>query len=285
MSERHIKQVIPALEVSEGAGVTVYRSIGTPARRHLDPFLMLDHFNSDDPDDYIAGFPDHPHRGFNTFTYMLEGHMRHADSMGNRGDLAAGGAQWMKAGSGVIHSEMPQQQSGLMRGFQLWINLPAAEKMSAPEYHEIAPQAVPEIALDAARVRLLAGTLHERRGPVADGNTQFQFLDVAAVADGEFRYYLPVDHSAFIYLFEGNAQVGAARIGKQQLAVLDKGDSVAIKAGSEGARYLLAAGRPIGEPIVQHGPFVMNTRQETEQAMADYREGRLVQARAAMLNY
>jgi redox-sensitive bicupin YhaK (pirin superfamily) len=285
MSERHIKQVIPALEVSEGAGVTVYRSIGTPARRHLDPFLMLDHFNSDDPDDYIAGFPDHPHRGFNTFTYMLEGHMRHADSMGNRGDLAAGGAQWMKAGSGVIHSEMPQQQSGLMRGFQLWINLPAAEKMSAPEYHEIAPQAVPEIALDAARVRLLAGTLHERRGPVADGNTQFQFLDVAAVADGEFRYYLPVDHSAFIYLFEGNAQVGAARIEKQQLAVLEKGDSVAIKAGSEGARYLLAAGRPIGEPIVQHGPFVMNTRQETEQAMADYREGRLVQARAAILNY
>ena len=285
MSERHIKQVIPALEVSEGAGVTVYRSIGTPARRHLDPFLMLDHFNSDDPDDYIAGFPDHPHRGFNTFTYMLEGHMRHADSMGNRGNLATGGAQWMKAGSGVIHSEMPQQQSGRMRGFQLWINLPAAEKMSAPEYHEIAPQAVPEIALDAARVRLLAGTLHERRGPVADGNTQFQFLDVAAVADGEFRYYLPVDHSAFIYLFEGNAQVGAARIEKQQLAVLDKGDSVAIKAGSEGARYLLAAGRPIGEPIVQHGPFVMNTRQETEQAMADYREGRLVQARAAMLNY
>jgi quercetin 2,3-dioxygenase len=285
MASRHIMQVIPALEVSEGAGVRVLRSIGTPARRHLDPFLMLDHFNTEDPDDYIAGFPDHPHRGFNTFTYMLDGHMRHADSMGNSGDLAPGGAQWMKAGSGVIHSEMPQQQSGRMRGFQLWINLPAAEKMSAPEYHEIAPRAIPQIELNHARVRLLAGTLHGQQGPVADGNTQFQLLDVAAVADGEFTHRTPAEHTAFIYLFEGSALVGASRIETHELAVLDRGESVTIKAGREGARYLLAAGRTIGEPIVQHGPFVMNTRKEIEQAVADYRDGRLVQAKAAMVNH
>lgn len=285
MSNREIAQVVPALEVTEGAGVSVYRSIGTPARRNLDPFLMLDQFSTYDPDDYIAGFPDHPHRGFNTFTYMIDGHMRHGDSMGNQGDLGPGGAQWMKAGSGVIHSEMPQQESGRMRGFQLWINLPAEQKMTAPEYQEIGPQAIPEVADGALKVRVIAGDFGGQHGPVSDPNTGFHFLDVSLQAGEKFVTALPSDHTAFIYQFEGAAKVADASLGEQQLAVLDSGDQVAVTAGADGARFLLVAGRPVGEPIVQYGPFVMNTREEIEQALDDYRAGTLVKTRANMINY
>ncbi|WP_455235351.1 pirin family protein, partial [Thiogranum longum] len=220
MSNRKVTQIVPAIEVTEGAGVSVFRSIGTPARRNLDPFLMLDQFSTDDPDDYIAGFPDHPHRGFNTFTYMIDGHMRHGDSMGNSGDLGPGGAQWMKAGSGVIHSEMPQQESGRMRGFQLWVNLPAEQKMTAPEYQEIRPQAIPEVDQDDSTVRVLAGNYNEARGPVTDPCTDFRFLDVALPAGGNFVYSLPANHTAFVYLFEGEALVGNDALEEQQLGVL-----------------------------------------------------------------
>lgn len=282
MNTRQVRQLVPAFEVTEGAGVTVHRSIGTPALRNLDPFLMLDHFGSDNPDEYIAGFPEHPHRGFITFTYMLDGHMEHRDSMGNRGDLKAGGAQWMKAASGVIHSEMPQQTDGLMRGFQLWINLPARDKMSDPAYQEFSAAAIPEVALDAGRVRVLAGEFGGVRGVIEDPATDVLYLDVSLAAAARFSLPLNETHNAFVYVFEGAARLAGQELQTHSLAVLGAGDAVEIAAGEEGARFILVAGRPIGEPVVQYGPFVMNTREEIEQAYADYRDDRLVQARAAM---
>jgi redox-sensitive bicupin YhaK (pirin superfamily) len=284
MSNRKVKQIIPAREITEGAGVKVFRSIGTPALRNLDPFLMLDQFSTDDPDDYSAGFPDHPHRGFNTFTYMLDGQMRHGDSMGNRGDLGPGGAQWMKAGSGVIHSEMPQQLSGRMRGFQLWVNLPAEQKMTDPEYREVRPEAIPELTLGGSVVRLVAGDLDGQTGPVIDLNTQFQYLDISLQANRDFVHHLPESHAAFIYPIEGGLTVKDATLYEHQLAVLGKGERLSVKAGHDGTRFLLVAGRPIDEPIIQYGPFVMNTREEIKQAMSDYDQGRLVQCRANMIN-
>ncbi len=282
MSTRAIRQLIRALPVSEGAGVTVHRTIGTPALRSLDPFLMLDHFGSDDPDEYIAGFPDHPHRGFITFTYMLDGHMLHQDSMGNRGDLRAGGAQWMKAASGVIHSEMPQQANGLMRGFQLWINLPAAEKMSDPEYQEFSPERVPEVRQDGVRVKLLMGEYAGQAGPIKDAQTQVQYLDVSLDAGRAFTHDLNPDHTAFVYAFEGDATLGGQALPQHSLAVLEPGDQVEISAGGTGTRFILVSGKPVKEPIVQYGPFVMNTREEIEQAMRDYRDNKLVRKKAAM---
>jgi len=282
MSIRSIRQLVPALEVTEGAGVTVHRSIGTPALRNLDPFLLLDHFGSDNPDEYIAGFPDHPHRGFITFTYMLDGHMQHRDSMGNQGELKPGGVQWMKAASGVIHSEMPRQANGLMRGFQLWINLPASEKMSAPAYQEFSAAAIPEVALADAQVRVLAGEFNGTYGVINDPATDVCYLDVSLAADACFRLPLETTHHAFVYVFEGSAHLVDAALAKHTLAVLGAGDAVEVVAGSTGARFILVAGRPIGEPVVQYGPFVMNTREEIEQAISDYRAGKLVQTRASM---
>lgn len=285
MSVRTIRQRVPALEVTEGAGVTVHRSIGTPPLRNLDPFLMLDHFGSDNPDEYIAGFPEHPHRGFITFTYMLDGHMEHRDSMGNRGDLQAGGAQWMKAASGVIHSEMPKQADGLMRGFQLWINLPASEKLADPAYQEFSAGAIPEVALAQGRVRVLAGTFEGVRGVIEDPATDVLYLDVALAADGTFGLPLDDARTAFVYVFEGDARLAGETLPRHTLAVLGKGERFEIAAGGDGARFILVAGRPIGEPIVQYGPFVMNTREEIEQAFADYRDGRLARTRAAMTGH
>ena len=282
MSTRTIRQRVPALEVTEGAGVTVHRSIGSPALRNFDPFLMLDHFGSDNPDEYIAGFPDHPHRGFITFTYMLDGHMQHRDSMGNQGELMPGGVQWMKAASGVIHSEMPRQANGLMRGFQLWINLPASEKMSDPAYQEFSSTAIPEVALNAGKVRVLAGEFNGTRGVIEDPATDVLYLDVALLANGNFSLPLDEKRHAFVYIFEGSANLAQDKLAKHTLAVLGSGDTVDITPGIDGARFILVAGRPIGESVVQYGPFVMNTREEIEQAMADYRDGKLVQARAEM---
>jgi redox-sensitive bicupin YhaK (pirin superfamily) len=284
MSERKIDKRVQAMEVSEGAGVTVHRTIGTPALRNLDPFLMLDHFSSDDPDDYIAGFPDHPHRGFITLTYMLDGHMLHQDSMGNKGDLRAGGAQWMKAASGVIHSEMPKQTAGLMRGFQLWINLPAAQKMSAPAYQEFSPDAIPVAKEPGREVKILCGRYRDRLGPIEDPNTDVQYLDIK-LAPGEcFEHELAGSLHGFVYVFEGEATMGGERLPAHSLAVLGNGDTIVINAGTAGARLILVAGRPLDEPIVQYGPFVMNTQAEIHQAMADYRDGTLVKDRAQFIS-
>ena len=284
MSTRHIAKIIKATAVSEGAGVTVHRTIGTPALRNLDPFLMLDLFGSDDPDDYIAGFPDHPHRGFITLTYMLDGHMLHRDSMGNKGDLKSGGAQWMKAASGVIHSEMPQQTAGLMRGFQLWINLPAKQKMSEPAYQEFSSSAIPEYVNDGEKVRVLCGEYQGVCGPIDDPNTNVQYFDVSLTASRQFKHVLPAGLQAFLYIFEGDAMLADTPLPQHTFAVLSDGESIELTAGGNGARFILVAGRPIGEPILQYGPFVMNTQQEIHQAMADYREGRLVQKKAEFIS-
>ena len=282
MTTRSIAQVVRTTAVLEGAGVTVHRSIGTPALRQLDPFLMLDLFGSDNPDEYIAGFPDHPHRGFITFTYMLDGHMLHQDSMGNRGDLCPGAAQWMKAASGIIHSEMPKQTDGLMRGFQLWINLPAQEKMSDPAYQEFSPERIPQVEQNGVRVKVLMGEFGGQAGPIVDDITHVQYLDVSLDAGVRFTHSLPADHTAFAFVFEGSARLGQQDLPQYALAVLGPGDEVEITAGDQGARFILVSGKPLKEPIVQYGPFVMNTREEIDQAMRDYRDNALVKKKAAM---
>jgi redox-sensitive bicupin YhaK (pirin superfamily) len=264
----------------EGAGVTVHRSLGTAALKNLDPFLMLDHFSSDDPDDYIAGFPDHPHRGFITFTYMLDGNMQHRDSMGNEGNLRAGGAQWMKAASGVIHSEMPKQVEGMMRGFQLWINLPAAEKMSAPEYQEYNEAAFPVVRKDDHAVKVIIGAHADHVSPIHDPHTQVQYYDVSLKPDTDYQLTLPPGRQGFVYLFEGSAEVDATPLVAHHLLVMTPGQTAMLKAGSEGLRFIEVSGQPLAEPIVQYGPFVMNTREEIEQSFADYRDGKLVRDRA-----
>ena len=278
MVARKIRQAIPAQAVSEGAGVTVHRSLGTPALRHLDPFLMLDHFGTDKPEDYIAGFPDHPHRGFVTLTYMIDGHMLHQDSMGNRGDLRSGGIQWMKAASGVIHSEMPQQTNGLMRGFQLWINLPAKEKMTNPAYQDHPDTDMPKVGHDGARVKIISGEYAGRKGPIDDPHTQLVYFDIALDAGKSFQHLLPATMSAFAYVYERHILIGGTNVATHHLVVFGDGDSVEFSAGTNGARLILVAGQPIGEPIVQYGPFVMNTSEEIHQAFDDYKAGRLVRA-------
>ncbi|MGV6858905.1 MAG: pirin family protein [bacterium] len=270
---------IPAMEVTEGAGVTVHRTIGTPALRNLDPFLMLDAFSSDDPDDYIAGFPPHPHRGFNTFTYMIDGDMEHQDSMGNTGHLGSGGAQWMKAGSGVIHSEMPKQENGLMRGFQLWINLPAANKMEAPEYQEFSSAAFPVVELEGGRIKVMVGTYDGTESPIQDAITDVRYLDIELGAGATFETALDSTRNGFIYVFEGDGVLVKEPVENKTLVTLaSKG--LSFIAGTNGARFLLVTGKPINEPVVQYGPFVMNTREEIDQAMRDYQSNHFVRDKA-----
>lgn len=284
MTERQPTRIIRAVETADGAGVRLRRSLGSVRGLYLDPFLLLDEFSSDNPDDYIAGFPSHPHRGFETVTYMLDGLMRHEDHLGNVGDLGPGDVQWMRAGRGVIHSEMPRQIEGRMRGFQLWINLPAADKMQPAAYRNLGRDDIPEINDDAGRLRLVAGAIdldgQSLRAPINPERahpTDPLYLDVELAANAARSIPLPAGHNAFVYVFEGSARIGDATEanGAHTAAVLSDGDAVRIAGGSSGARVLLIAGRPIGEPVVQYGPFVMNTRDEIEQAVRDYRDGRL----------
>jgi len=280
MTVRVLRQLLRAYPMREGAGVTVRRSIGSDTLEHLDPFLMLDCFGTDDPKDYIAGFPDHPHRGFVTLTYMLDGRMLHRDSMGNQGDLGPGGAQWMKAASGVIHSEMPQQSAGLMRGFQLWINLPAAEKMTEPAYQEIHAEAVPTVEAGGAAVKVLAGAFEGVQGPIEDPITAVAYFDVSLSPDSGFRHTLDSAFTAFIYVFEGGLLIAKLGVPESHLAVLGEGDEITLQAGPEGARFILVSGRPLQETVVKYGPFVMNTRQEVVQAVDDLQAGTLVRHKA-----
>lgn len=284
---RALERVIESRPTSDGAGVRLRRSLGQQAHdsARLDPFLMLDEFYSDNPDDYIAGFPSHPHRGFETVTYMLEGRMQHKDHLGNTGDLGPGSVQWMTAGRGVIHSEMPQQSAGRMRGFQLWINLPAAEKMRPAAYRDIPADAIPELALAGAKLRLIAGRLvlddQSVAGPInPDGSlaTDPLFVDVRLEAEAQIELPLPAGHNAFVYLYEGAAMIADTALPQRAAGILGEGDRLRMAAGDEGARVLLLAARPIGEPVAQYGPFVMNTRAELEQAIEDYRAGRLTEA-------
>jgi len=274
-------RVIPATEVTEGAGVTVHRTIGTPALRNLDPFMMLDHFSTDNPDDYIAGFPSHPHRGFITFTYMIDGDMEHKDSMGNTGNLGPGGVQWMKAASGVIHSEMPKQENGLMRGFQLWINLPAANKMDTPEYQEYKAEAIPVVETSAYTVKVIIGHFAEAASPVQDELTNVSYLDVLVKPGEKFTHDLPAQNNSFLYVYEGSGQLNEENTSLHTLTTItNKDTSPVFVAGDKGARFVLVSGKPINEPVVQYGPFVMNTREEIDQAMRDYQSNNFVRDRA-----
>jgi len=275
MSERTIERRVAAVPTSDGAGVRLSRAIANAELDHLDPFLLLDEFRSDDPDDYIAGFPDHPHRGFETVTYMLAGKMAHADHAGNRGLLSSGGAQWMTAGRGIIHSETPKQDNGLMWGFQLWVNLPAASKMTAPRYQDIEPSAIPEVPLTMGTVRVIAGSFGGAVGPVQGIVTDPVYLDVRLERGGRFETTLPRDHTAFLYAYEGRGKVAGGDLEPKTLGVLSAGETISCEAQGEGFRFLCIAARPLNEPIARYGPFVMNTREEIQQAFEDFRSGRL----------
>jgi redox-sensitive bicupin YhaK (pirin superfamily) len=283
MSTRELRQVVKALATSDGAGVRIRRSLGQQPGLRLDPFLMLDEFGSEEASDYIAGFPDHPHRGFETVTYMLEGHMLHQDHLGNRGDLKSGDVQWMTAGRGIVHSEMPQQESGRMRGFQLWLNLPAAEKLKPASYRDIPAAQIPTADLGGgSRAKVIAGSLAvggERiDGPIQGLTTAPLYIDLALAPGARFRQALPAGHNAFLYLYEGELTVGDQRraLPPHGAGVLGDGEQVGVEAGAAGARVLLLAGKPLREPVAQWGPFVMNSQAEIEQAIRDYRDGRLV---------
>jgi quercetin 2,3-dioxygenase len=264
---------------SDGAGVRLTRVIGGPMLPDLDPFLLLDEFGTDRPEDYLAGFPEHPHRGFETVTYMLDGRMRHRDNHGNEGLLTPGSVQWMTAGRGMVHSEMPEQQEGRMRGFQLWVNLPAKEKMTQPRYQEFPAEQMPVVQpAPGVSVKVIAGSVGDARGPISQPATDPLYLDIALAAGSHWEYALPEGHSAFAYVFEGEASVGegedARRIGTHELAVLGGGEVFKATAVNTAARLILVAGRPLREPVARHGPFVMNTKQEIMQAFVDFQEGR-----------
>jgi hypothetical protein len=273
---RRVVAVIRGIPTSDGAGVKLTRVIGQRALPDLDPFLMLDEFGSEKGADYIGGFPDHPHRGFETVTYMLDGRMRHGDNKGHSGLLVSGSVQWMTAGRGLVHSEMPEQEDGLMRGFQLWINLPAKDKMCEPRYQEYAPERIP-VAKPAAgvSVKVIAGEVAGIKGPIGGVATDPTYLDIALQKGATFSHRLPNDYNAFAYVFEGASMIGVKEVEKSQLAVLSQGDGFTVTADDQPARLILVAGKPLREPVAKYGPFVMNTPEEIHQAIADYQAGRL----------
>ncbi|HEY0178468.1 MAG TPA: pirin family protein [Dokdonella sp.] len=279
-SSRRVAQVVRGQPASDGAGVKLSRVIGQRDLDMLDPFLLLDEFRSDSATDYVAGFPNHPHRGFETVTYMLAGRMRHGDNQGNSGLLTSGSVQWMTAGRGIVHSEMPEQEDGLMAGFQLWVNLPAKDKMTTPRYQDIAPERIPRVdAGDGVHVRVIAGRFGGVAGPVEGIAVDPLYLDVELASGARGAAAIPPGHSAFAYVYEGAAALGpsdaATTVARGELAVLaHDGDALAFAAGDGGARLILVAGRPLGEPVARYGPFVMNTPEQIVEAIRDYQAGR-----------
>ena len=273
---RPVTKVVRGQRSSDGAGVRLTRVIGGGALPDLDPFLLFDEFGSEEASDYIGGFPDHPHRGFETVTYMLAGRMRHGDNKGNTGLLGPGSVQWMTAGRGIVHSEMPEQEEGLMHGFQLWVNLPAKDKMTAPRYQDIPPGDIPEVdAGNGVRVRVIAGRFGDVQAPVSGVATDPLYLDVTVPAGASFEVPLPAEHNAFAYVFEGAAKIAGEKVARGELAVLGRGERFAVEAdAADGARLVLIAGRPLNEPVAKYGPFVMNTADEIRQAVYDYQSGK-----------
>jgi quercetin 2,3-dioxygenase len=273
---RSIERIIEGIATSDGAGVKLTRVLAGKLQKRLDPFLMLDAFSSDDPDDYIGGFPDHPHRGFETVTYMLAGHMRHRDSAGHEGLLENGGVQWMTAGRGVIHSEIPEQEDGLMEGFQLWLNLPAQNKMRDPWYRDFPSAAIPEyVTTQGVKVRVIAGNSNGVAGAVSREITEPLYLDIHLPAGAEFSTALPDSHNAFIYVYRGAVMVDEERVESRRMGILSNApdtDGVTLSA-TEDSRFILVAGNPLNEPIVQYGPFVMNTQHEIHRALNDFNNG------------
>jgi len=283
MNVRDVQDVIEPQFVTEGAGVRLRRSIATRRLDYLDPFLLFDHFGSEDPDDYLAGFPMHPHRGIETVTYMLAGLVDHKDSLGNAGTVGAGDVQWMTSGSGIMHEEMPRPKDGKMYGFQLWVNLPAKLKMSRPRYQDVPSASIPEVAReDGVRIRVIAGEVDGVRGAVTEIYADPEYLDVQVPAGRSFGQAVPRGHTAFAYVFEGEGVFGAGGDGSgrevpsPRLVVFGDGDGVLVRTDRHPVRFLLLSGKPLGEPIARYGPFVMNTKEEIEQALADLRNGTFV---------
>ncbi len=282
MSLRRIEKTVRGMATSDGAGVKLTRVIGQPALMELDPFLLLDEFGTDKPEDYIGGFPSHPHRGFETVTYMLDGRMRHQDNHGHQGVLGPGSVQWMTAGRGIVHSEMPEQQQGRMRGFQLWINLPARDKMMPPRYQEYAADQIPLVPADllpsGVAVKVIAGSCRGVRGPIEQPATDPLYLDLSLAADCSVEVPVPTGQTAFVYVYEGSVAMSvtgdAARIVAPMLAVLSDGDVVLLRGGAVASRAILVSGRALGEPVARYGPFVMNTRDEIKRAVEDFNNGR-----------
>lgn len=272
---RGVTRVVHGSATSDGAGVNLTRMFPGHELDMLDPFLLLDNFSSNDPSDYLAGFPPHPHRGFETVTYLLHGNMRHRDSAGHQGVIRSGGVQWMTAGRGIEHSEMPEQEEGWMSGFQLWVNLPATQKMSPPRYQEFEPEQIPEERrADGTLIRVVAGTTEEgTAGAVTQIAAQPIYFDVTLPPGGELHQPIPEGHNAFVHLIEGGITIGSEAVTAGNLGVLGEGDHLLARAGEEGARFLLIAGKPFSEPVARSGPFVMNTEEELRQAYSDYRSG------------
>jgi len=275
---REVMRKVRGQPTSDGAGVRMTRVIGSQLLDSFDPFLLLDEFRSDDPNDYLAGFPDHPHRGFETVTYMLAGRMRHGDNQGNEGSLGPGSVQWMTAGRGIVHSEFPEQQEGLMWGFQLWVNLPSTDKMTAPRYQDIQADDVPDVELGpGARARVLVGSVGGVAGPVTDVATEPLYFDLHLDPGATYAAETPAGHNVFAYVYQGDAKIGAAAtsIARGELALTTHGVALPATAGPQGARLIVVGGRPLNEPVARYGPFVMNTADEIRQAFADYQAGRL----------
>jgi redox-sensitive bicupin YhaK (pirin superfamily) len=278
---RSVSRIVKGMPATDGAGVELTRVIGQPALSELDPFLLLDAFRSDKPDDYLAGFPAHPHRGFETVTYLLEGRMRHKDNAGHEGVIKPGGIQWMTAGKGIVHSEMPEQEDGMLEGFQLWVNLPAEHKMDKPEYQEYSAEHIPvELRVGGVEVRVIAGqTSAGTKGPVLQPLTDPLYLDVRVPAGEEFIEQLPSSHNSFIYVVKGpvvskDESGQALHLTRDDLGILSDGDAISVQASEQDVHFLLISGKPLNEPIARGGPFVMNTQEEVQQAFDDYRHGR-----------
>jgi len=275
---RTLEHIITGVETSDGAGVKLTRVLTQNLQQRLDPFLMLDNFHSDDPDEYIAGFPDHPHRGFETVTYLIAGRMRHRDNAGHQGLLQNGGVQWMTAGRGIIHSEMPEQENGAMEGFQLWLNLPARRKMIPAWYRDIPKEEIPEyITEQGVSVRVIAGTSNGITGAMTREDTEPLYIDIDLPADSVFSTIIPATHNAFVYVYRGAITISGKTLGESRMGILandPQADGVTLGA-SVPAKAILISGKPLREPIMQHGPFVMNTKEEIYQAIKDFQEGRL----------
>ena len=277
-TQRNIAKLINPTPVSDGAGVKLNRLIATPTLDYLDPFLLLDHFGSENKDDYIAGFPEHPHRGIETVTYMLKGKVTHKDTMGNAGTISAGDIQWMTAGGGLMHEEMPVAEEEGLSGFQLWVNLPKELKMSKPRYQEVKADKIPVYEKDGAKVKVIAGEVGDIKGAVSEIYAEPNYLDVTLEANAEWTHSITIGHNAFAYIFDGSADFDESGnlVANPKLVILTDGDFVKIKAGENGARFLLVSGKPLNEPVARYGPFVMNTRAELYQAIEDLQNGTFV---------
>ena len=275
--ERNVARIISASPVLEGAGVRLNRVFGFSEVTLFDPFLLLDDFRSDTPADYLKGFPWHPHRGIETITYVLKGDVEHGDSLGNSGTISSGDVQWMTAGSGIVHQEMPKgDEHGSMHGFQLWANLPAKSKMTAPRYQEITAAQIPEIVVNGARIRVIAGECEGTRGPVSDIFTDPEYLDVTLAENGRFERVTPLDHTVLLYAIGGSGTSASTAVGNRELLLYGSGSQISVEAGPQGLRFLLLSGKPLGEPIAWRGPIVMNTEEELQTAFREYQEGSFI---------